>query len=91
MQHFKDKTIWFTTEPLGQNKPNSMVRCMMNESGARGHFTNHSLQATAVARLFQEGVDEKLIQGATGHRSEALNSYKRDKKHVEASEIVLRF
>ena len=70
-----------------------MVKCMMNKSGVRGHFTNHSLRATAVSRLFQEGVAEKLIRGVTGHRSEALNSYKRvaDKQHVEVSKIVQGF
>jgi hypothetical protein len=47
------------------------------------------LRATTVSRLFQEGVDEKLIRGVTGHRSEALNSYKRETdKQLEVSKIV---
>jgi len=70
-----------------------MVKCMMKKSGVRGHFIYHSLRATAVSRLFQEGVDEKLIRGVTGHRSEALNIYKRvtDKQPVEVSKIVQGF
>lgn len=43
-----------------------------------GYFANHYLRATAVSRLFQEGVDEKLIRSVTRRRSEALDSYERD-------------
>ncbi|CAB3997374.1 Zinc finger MYM-type 2 [Paramuricea clavata] len=50
----------------------------MEKAGVNGHFTNHSLRATAVSRLFREGVDDKLIKGVTGHRSEALDCYKRE-------------
>jgi site-specific recombinase XerD len=53
--------------PLGHNKLNSMVKCMMSKAGVKGYFTNHSLRATIISRLFQEGVDEKLIRGVTGH------------------------
>jgi hypothetical protein len=76
LEKFKDKSIWFSAMPLGHNKMNSMVKCMMSKAGVKGYFTNHFLRATTVSRLFQEGVDKKLIRGVTGHRSEALNSYK---------------
>ena len=57
-----------------------MVKSIMSETGVKGYFANHSLRATAVSRLFQEGADEKLIKGVTGHRSEALDSYKTTNK-----------
>ena len=47
---------------------------MMAKAGIKGYFTNHSLRATAMSGLCQEGVDDKLIREATGHRSEALRS-----------------
>ena len=64
--------------PLGHNKLNSMVKIMMSEAGVEGYYTNHSLRATAVSRLFQNDVDDKhkLIKGVTGHRSDALQGYK---------------
>ena len=31
--------------------------------GVEGYYTNHSLRATAVSRLFQNDVDDKLIKG----------------------------
>ena len=42
---------------------------MMSEAGVEGYYTNHSLRATAVSRLFQNDIDDKLIKGVTGHRS----------------------
>ena len=62
----------------------------MTKAGEKGHFTNHSLRATAVSRLFHEGVDDKLIKGVTGHRSEALETYKRqtDEQLVKVSKIL---
>ena len=54
-----------------------MVKTMMSEAGVEGYYTNHSLRATAVSRLFQNDVDDKLIDGVTAHRSDALQGYKR--------------
>ena len=50
---------------------------MMSEAGVEGYYTNHSLRATAVSGLLVD-VDDKLIKGVTGHRSEALQGYKRE-------------
>ena len=63
---------------LGHNKLNSMVKTMMSEACADGYYTNHSLRATAVSRLFENDLDDKLIKGVTVHRSDALQGYKRE-------------
>lgn len=43
-----------------------------------GKYTNHSLRATSVTRLFDAGVDEQLIMAHTGHSSTSgVRSYKR--------------
>ena len=47
---------------------------MMAKVGVRRYFNYHSLRATAVSRLSQEGVNDKLIRDVTEHRSEALQS-----------------
>ena len=44
----------------------------MFEFGGPSLVMAHSLRATAVNRLFQNDVDDKLIKGVTGHRSDAL-------------------
>ena len=90
LQKFKGKSVWYSTVPLGHNKLNSMVKTMMSEAGVEGYYTNHSLRATAVSRLFQNDVDDKLIKGVTGHRSEALQGYKRETEEqlLKVSKIV---
>ena len=37
------------------------MKIMMSEAGVEGYYTNHSLQAAAVSRLFQNDVDDKLV------------------------------
>ena len=80
----------YSTVPLGHNKLNSMVKTMRSEAGVEGYYTNHSLRATAVSRLFQNDVDDKLIKGVTGHRSDALQGYKRETEEqlLKVSKIV---
>ena len=39
-------------------------------------YTNHSLRATAITRLFNSGVEEKIIAETSGHKStKALRVY----------------
>lgn len=59
--------LWYSTVPLDHDKLNSMVKTMMNEACAKGYYTNHSLQATAVSRLFQNDLDNIQIKGVTGY------------------------
>ena len=47
-------------------------------TGLQGHFTIHSLRATAATKLFEAGIDEQLIMQRTGHSTTAgVRSYKR--------------
>ena len=41
-------------------------------------YTNHSLRATAITRMFNNGVEEKIIAETSGHKSiKALRVYER--------------
>lgn len=42
---------------------------LFRAAGIDGHFTNHSLRATAATTLYEHGIDEQLIMERTGHRS----------------------
>ena len=44
-------------------------------------FTNHSLRRTGTSRLFQAGVDQKLVKEYSGHRSDALDQYQITSEH----------
>ena len=39
LQKFKGKSVWYSTVPLGHNKPNSMMKTMMSEAGVEGYYT----------------------------------------------------
>ena len=90
LQKFKGKSVWYSTVPLGHNKLNTMLKAMVSEAGVEGYCTNHSLRATAVSRLFQTDLEEKRIKRVTGHRSDALQGYKRETEEqlLEVSQIV---
>ena len=47
----------------------------MDAAKIPGFFTNHSLRHSGGTRLFQAGVDRKLVKEATGHKSDAEDKY----------------
>ncbi|XP_070572936.1 uncharacterized protein [Ptychodera flava] len=87
----KPTTIcWYTNRPLGHNALNGTVARMCKQAGIDGYRSNHSLRATAATRLFDANVDEQLICEKTGHRSNAVRSYKRtsDRQQQNISRIL---
>ena len=47
-------------------------------SGCGVHYTNHSLRATAITRMWNGGVPEKATAETSGHKSlKALRCYER--------------
>ena len=68
----------------------STISKLCRQAGFDGFFTNHSLRATAATRLYNAGVDEQLIAEKTGHRSDAIRTYKRtsDEQNKMVDNIV---
>lgn len=51
---------------------------LSRKSGIGVHYTNHSLRATSITRMFNNGLPEKLIAEMSGHKSvKALRCYER--------------
>ena len=51
---------------------------MCTDAGLSVRYTNHSLRATAVTRIYNTGVPEKIISDISGHKSlKALRAYER--------------
>ena len=50
---------------------------MTDDADFVGNFTCHSLRATLASRMYEQGLDEQLIQEQTGHTSSAVRNYKR--------------
>ncbi len=65
---------WYSDKPLGVNALKKIVKNLTESAGLKGHFTNHSLQATTATRLFQSGV--------TGHKSDAVRMYKHSNTQI---------
>ena len=47
----------------------------MASAGYDGFFSGHSLRRTGGSRLFQAGVQRKLVKEVTGHASDAIDKY----------------
>ena len=81
---------WYVNRPAGINRLRNVVKEMCHEAGLPGFYTNHSLRSTAATKMYQNNIDEQLIQEITGHRSLAVRSYKRtsDKQRKMASNCL---
>ena len=81
---------WYTTQVVGLNTLKKTVGNLLKDTKFDGYFTNHSLCRNGATRLFQAGVDKKVIREFTGHRSDALNQYEitSDKQRSEVSGVL---
>ena len=80
---------WYCKSRVGINKLKTFMPDIAAESGLGVHYTNHSLRATAVTRMFNTVVPEKLIAEKSGHKSlKALRVYERTSVSREISWTV---
>ena len=66
---------WYSEQVVGQNTLSKTVKRLFTEANIEGFYTNHSCRCAGTTRLFQAGINPKLIKEATGHRSDALDCY----------------
>ena len=77
---------WFTEVPLGRNTLANMMKTMSKKANLTTEYTNHSLRAFGATEMFKHGIEEKIIQQRTGHRStEALRKYEATTMEQELS------
>ena len=70
-----DTKPWYCRSLVGVNTLKKFVPDMSTDAGL---YTNHSLRATAVTRMYNTGVPEKIISDISGHKSlKALRAYER--------------
>jgi len=70
--------VWYSHIPVGHNTLSKTVKRICGAGGVGGYKTNHSLRVTSATCLFQNGAEEQLIMGVTGHHStEGVCTYKR--------------
>ncbi len=75
---------WYCDKPLGINSISKCVANLMKQAGKSGNYTNHSLRVTAATRMFESGIEEQLVKEKTGHKSDAVRSYKRTSDNLMA-------
>ena len=66
---------WYAREVLGVNSIGKVIGKLMEEAGYEGFFSGHSLRCSGGTRLFQAGVQRKLVKEVTGHTSDAIDKY----------------
>ena len=67
---------WYTNVPLGHNSLDKFLKRILGIDSA--NKSNHSLRATAISRMYQRNVPEKLIMERSGHLSrDGVMSYER--------------
>ena len=64
---------WYGEQVVGHHSLTKVAGELLKECG--GFFSNHSLCRTSTTRLFQAGVDRKVIKEFTGHVSDAVDKY----------------
>ncbi len=81
---------WYADKPLGVNALKKIVKELTTQAGLVGNFSNHSLRLTATTRMYSQGIDKQVIKEVTGHRSDAVQAYKRtsDELLKEASASI---
>ena len=81
---------WYSSRVLGVHAIRKTVGQLLKYSELDGFFSNHSLRRTSTTRLFNAGVDRKLVKEFTGHTSDAVDQYQitSDHQRSEISKIV---
>ena len=66
---------WYGEQVVGRHTLTKVVGKLLKVSDLDGFFSNHSLRRTSTTRLFQAGVDRKIIKEFTGHVSDVVDRY----------------
>ena len=61
--------LWYMAIPVGRHTLSDMMKRMSTEAQLDQKYTNHSLRAYGVTKLFRANLPEKLIMERSGHRS----------------------
>ena len=81
---------WYSTRVLGIHSIRKTIGMLLKCSELDGFFSNHSLHRTSTTRLFNAGVDRKLVKEFTGHASDAVDQYQimSDTQREQISKII---
>ena len=83
-------TRWYGEQIVGANSIRSTVKELLKDAKVDCYMTNHSLRRSSATRLFQNGVDRKLVKEFTGHVSDAVDTYQEtsDTQRAQLSKVI---
>ena len=58
---------WYSEQMVSINTMKKVVTNMLKSVDYEGFYTNHSLRCKGATRLFQSGIERKLVTEVTGH------------------------
>ena len=81
---------WYGEQVVGINSIRKIMGEISKQTGLEGFFTNHSLRRSGTTRLFQAGIDRKIIKEFMGHISDAVDAYQitSDQQRQRLSEVI---
>lgn len=85
------KDIWYTTTPLSKRMYSTFMADICKSSKTVKRYTAHSLRATAIQAMSDQGFETRHIMYMSGHRNESsIKSYSRapsttQKKHLSTA------
>ena len=81
---------WYSTRVLGINAIKKTVGQLLKNIDGDQFYSNHSLRRSSTTRLFQAGVDRKLVKEFTGHALNAVDKYQitSDAQRESISKII---
>ena len=77
---------WYSEQVVGLNTLHKIMTELSEKTGLKGFFTNHSLRRSGTTRLFQAGIDRKIIKEFTGHASDAVDKYQ-ETSHTQRQKL----
>ena len=77
---------WYAEQVVGLNTIYKVIKTMFSDARIERFFTGRSLRRSGTTRMFQAGIDRKIIKEITGHRSDAVDAYQ--ETSVEQKRLV---
>ena len=81
---------WNSTHVLGINSIKKTIGTLLKHVDGDKFYSNHSLRRSSTTRLFQAGIDRKLVKEFTGHSSDTVDKYQitSDNQHETISKVI---
>lgn len=87
----KTEVVWYENIPVGKNTLGNKMKVLSEKYKLSKSYTNHSLRATTITLLDEEGFEARHIMSISGHKSEtSIKHYSRtgeSKKRMIAETI----